>query len=315
MTRRAAAPLALALCALGAAHPALSQVREMGAGKVYLGTVRASDMHGLSYATRGCIVALSEEARQSQAATAGQELVRLDDRDALLSLRSAEARVQDLQAAVAERQLAVDAARADDVRRRKELDFVSKEFDRNNTLFGRGIINETALEAVERRIMDATFAAERAKEAIVTAESARNRAEIALEIGRLDLQAAERVLEELRLLAPFDGVLVGFEENVGDCVQEGELAARLYAPAAKAVDIYVLISDLAASDGSGVAVGGAVTIQRASGTTCDGAITRIDTEADLESQFVQASIAVDGTCAPGLFLNEAVQVALKPEAG
>ncbi|MDA7426231.1 HlyD family efflux transporter periplasmic adaptor subunit [Thalassococcus lentus] len=300
--------LALALC-IGTAQTAFSQVRTTPDGNtIYLGTVRASNMHALSYGARGCIQTLSEEAKRAQMAQAGQELVRLDDQSAVLAMRTAEARVLDLEAALAERQLAVDAAVADDVRRKKELDFVGDEFKRNSTLFRRGLINETTLEGVERRIMDAEFAAERAQEAIASARSAKTRAEIALEIGKLDLQAAENTLQDLFLTTPFDGVLVNFDENVGDCVQEGELAAQIYAPHEKAVDIFVPISELSDETERGISLGAEVTILRSNGATCSGLVTRVDTEADLESQFVSASIDIAQECAPDLFLNEAVEV-------
>ena len=46
-------------------------------------------------------------------------------------------------------------------------------------------------------------------------------------------------------------------------------------------------------------------ISRANGEVCGGVVTRIDTEANLETQYVKSSIEVDQDCATGLFLNEA----------
>ncbi|MDJ0627100.1 MAG: HlyD family efflux transporter periplasmic adaptor subunit [Rhodobacter sp.] len=274
----------------------------------YFGTVSASKMSGLSYQARGCIVAVSEDAERARKARSGQVLVKLDDQRTRLALKTAEARILDLAATVEERQLALAAARADDRRRNEELDFVAEEFERNSTMLGRGLINETTMDAVERRFMDAKFAAERAKEAIANAEAAVKRAEIALEIGKLERQTAEINLADTSLTAPFDGILVGFDENVGDCVQEGELAGQIYVPDQKAVDVFFLISRLSAPEPARVAVGAAVVVTRVNGEMCDGTITRIDTEADLENQFVEATVDVDPTCAPDLFLNEAVEV-------
>jgi len=276
--------------------------------EVYVGTVRASDMFGLSYEARGCIVAVSETAKTSLVAQAGQVLVELDDQRAQLALQTAQARLADLKAAVTERDLSVAAAEADERRRAEELEFVAREFERNQTMFRRGLINETTMEAVERRMLDATFSAERASEALQSALSAKARAEIAVEIGELDLRTAEINQDELQLIAPFDGVLVGFDPNVGACVQEGGLAAQIYAPHEKAVDVYVLISRLSAADAAGVSAGAPVRIGRVNGETCGGTITAIETEADLESQYVKTTIDVDDACAPDLFLNEAVEV-------
>jgi multidrug resistance efflux pump len=274
----------------------------------FFGNVRASEISSLSYGARGCVVEVSEDAKREREVQKGQVLVKLDDLRSQLALKTAEGRLAELQAASEERQLALQAALADDRRRNQELGLVSEEFERSSVLMGRGLINESTMDAIERRFMEANFAAERAKEAIANARAAIKRAEIALEIGELDLQSARIDLDDLQLTAPFDGVLVGFDANIGDCVQEGALAGRIYVPDQKSVDVYFRISRLTAPDASGMAIGATVKVKRINGEICDGAITQIDTEADLESQFVEATINVDAACAPSLFLNEAVEV-------
>ena len=62
-----------------------------------------------------------------------------------------------------------------------------------------------------------------------------------------------------------------------------------------------------------MAIGAPVRVKRVNGDVCGGRITRVDTEADLENQFVEATIDVDRDCAQGLFLNEAVEVETMPE--
>ena len=109
-------------------------------------------------------------------------------------------------------------------------------------------------------------------------------------------------------MAPFDGVLVGFDANSGDCIAEGALAGRIYVPEQKSVDVFFRISRLTEEGGGGVSVGAEVQVTRVNGAACGGTITRIDTEADLETQFVEATVDVDPTCAPNLFLNESVEV-------
>lgn len=274
----------------------------------YFGTVRARDITSLSYGVRGCVVDVSQAAKDTRTVTEGQVLVKLDDERSLLDLRTAEARALELSAAVEERQLAIEAAVADNRRRAEELAFVTKEFERNSTMLGRGLINESTMETIERRYMEARFAAERAGEAIANAEAAKRRAEIALEIGRLEQQSAKVNHTEYELAAPFNGVLVGFEANVGDCVQEGEQAARIYVSDQKSVDVFFLISRLSSPHASGLSTGADVMVTRVNGETCGGTITRLDTEADSETQFVEATVDVDESCAPRLFLNEAVEI-------
>lgn len=314
--------LTLTLPTLGMAQdtPAAVETLRLQAKKTvttdtFFGTVQASDMVGLSYEARGCVVEVSDQAKRDRVASAGQVLVRLDDKRSLLSLRTAESRMAELEAQVAERELDIQSTVADDKRRQQELDLTTAEYERNSTMLGRGLINETTMEGVERRFMEARFAADRAQEAIATARAAKRRAEIALEIGQLDLQTAQLSHDMLVITAPIDGVLVGFETNVGDCVQEGERAAQIYAPSQKSVDVFILISRLSATGPNGIAQGSEVRITRVNDQTCGGTITRFDTEADLENQFVKATIAVEESCAPDLFLNEAVEVEAMISAG
>lgn len=274
----------------------------------YFGTVRATELTSLSYGVRGGVTQVSADAKRSRTVAAGVPLVELDAQRAQLDLRSAEARVLDLEAAMAERALALEAAMADNRRRAEELDFVTEEFERNSTMLGRGLINETTMETIERRFMETRFTAERAVEAIATAEAAMRRAEIALEIGRLDLELAGITLDDYTVSAPFAGVLVGFEVNDGDCVQEGGLAAQIYRPDEKSVDVFFLISRLSAPHAAGLGMGGSVTVTRVNGAACGGTITRVDSQADSETQFVEATVDLDASCAPDLFLNEAVEV-------
>ena len=274
----------------------------------YFGTVRARDIFSLSYGARGCIVDVAEDAKAERLVRAGQVLVRLDDARSLLGLRTAEARVAALEAALDERRLSVDAAVADERRRGQDLALVQEEFQRSSEMLGRGLINESAMDAIERSFLESTFAAERAQESIATAKAAARRAEIALEIGRLEVATAQVDHEKLLLMAPFDGVLVGFDANSGDCIAEGALAGRIYVPEQKSVDVFFRISRLTEEGGGGVSVGAEVQVTRVNGAACGGTITRIDTEADLETQFVEATVDVDPTCAPNLFLNESVEV-------
>lgn len=278
----------------------------------FAGTVVARDLTGLSYETGGCITAVSEDARRTGMAETGQLLVKLDDQASDLALQTARARVSDLEAAVAETQLAIDAAEANVDRRAQELEFVGKEFDRNEQMFRRGLINESTMESVESRMMNAQFTADQAAESLASARSAKERAEIALKIGQLDLQTQLVAVENLEMRAPFTGLLLGFEPNVGDCVSAGAQAARIYAPEKKSVEVFVRVDQLVAQQSSGVTIGAPVRIARINGQACGGAFTSIGTEADLEHQYVKSSIEVDEACAPDLFLNEAVEVETLP---
>ncbi|MEZ7813750.1 MAG: HlyD family secretion protein [Paracoccaceae bacterium] len=272
------------------------------------GTVVAYNKTGLSYGARGCITGLSHLAVKSGKAREGELLVELDDRAAKLAVKSAQARVSDLEAAVDERDFAITTAKADIARGKEERDFVDREFERMRALFKRGLVNETTLETTKRRKLDGSFAVDRAEEALERAASAKSRANIALEIGQLDVQARELALEALTVWSPFDGVLLNFEPNIGDCVLQGALAAQIYAPDEKSVETFFFIDELVDPASVGVVVGNPVNVIRINGQTCPGIFSLVGTEANLENQNVKISIELDASCAPTMFLNEAVEI-------
>ncbi|MDG2405022.1 MAG: HlyD family efflux transporter periplasmic adaptor subunit [Paracoccaceae bacterium] len=279
------------------------------------GTVVADNKTGLSYQARGCITGRSQTAVKSGKATAGQMLVELDDRAATLAVKSGKARVNDLEAAVDERNFAITVAKANVARVKEEQEFVDREFERTRVLFQRGLLDETKLEAAERRKLDATFAVDRMEEALERAVSAKFRANIALEIGQLEVQARELDLEALTVRSPFDGVLLNFEPNIGDCVSEGSLAAQIYAPDEKSVETFVFVDQLVDTLSGGVVVGNPVNIIRINGQTCPGVFSLVGTEANLESQKVKTTIELDASCAMTMFLNEAVGIETLPASG
>ena len=81
------------------------------------------------------------------------------------------------------------------------------------------------LETAERKKLDASFSVDRAEEALTRANSKKSRADIAYEIGQLEVQSRELDLDDLTMRAPFDGVLLNFEPNVGDCVARGYIGS------------------------------------------------------------------------------------------
>tara|TARA_B100000787_G_C16140877_1_gene271921 strand:+ start:144 stop:1070 length:927 start_codon:yes stop_codon:yes gene_type:complete len=306
-------PLKFGLTLAALAFPALAQ--ETFQTVNLAGTVVADNKTGLSYKARGCITGLSQAAVKSGKATAGQVLVELDDRSATLAVKSANARVSDLEAAVDESEFAITVANADGARIKEEQDFVNREFERTRVLFRRGLVNETTLETAERRKLDATFAVDRTAEALERAISARSRANIALEIGQLDVRARELDLEALTMRSPFDGVLLNFQPNIGDCVSEGALAAQIYAPDEKSVETFVFVDQLVDTASGDVVVGNPVNVIRVNGQICPGVFSLVGTEADLESQNVKTTIELDASCAPTMFLNEAVGIETLPANG
>ena len=272
------------------------------------GTVFANNETGLSYQTGGCISEVSSQSLTTGKAYQGQVLVELDDRNAILAFKTAEARLLDLEASVEDSDFAIEVAKADVGRVEEEFQFVEREFERTKVLFERGLVNETTFEAAERRKLETTFSVQRAKEALGRSISSKTRSLIALDIGKLELEWRQLDLEDLIVRAPHDGILLEFEPNIGDCVSQSSLAAKLYRPEEKSVETFIFVEQLVNAKEIGVAVGNLVNVIRTNGQICSGIFSLVGTEADLESQNVKAIIDLDPTCAPSMFLNEAVKI-------
>ena len=272
------------------------------------GTVFANNETGLSYQTGGCISEVSSQSLTTGKAYQGQVLVELDDRNAILAFKTAEARLLDLEASVEDSDFAIEVAKADVGRVEEEFQFVEREFERTKVLFERGLVNETTFEAAERRKLETTFSVQRAKEALGRSVSSKTRSLIALDIGKLELEGRQLDLDDLIVRAPHDGILLEFEPNIGDCVSQSSLAAKLYRPEEKSVETFIFVEQLVNAKEIGVAVGNLVNVIRTNGQICSGIFSLVGTEADLESQNVKAIIDLDPTCAPSMFLNEAVKI-------
>ena len=272
------------------------------------GTVFANNETSLSYQTGGCIAAVSNKSITTWETYQGQILVELDDRNAVLAVKTAQAKLLDLEASVADADFAIEVAKADVGRVEEEFQFVKREFERTKVLFERGLVNETTFEAAERRKLETTFSVQRAKEALGRSISSKTRSLISLDIGKLELEGRKLDLEELIIRAPHDGILLEFEPNIGDCVSQSSLAAKLYRPEEKSVETFIFVEQLVNAEEMGVAVGNSVNVIRTNGQICTGIFSVVGTEADLESQNVKAIIDLDPTCAPSLFLNEAVKI-------
>ena len=272
------------------------------------GTVFASNETGLSYQTAGCVAKVSSQSLETGKAYRDQVLIELDDRNAVLALKTAKARLLDLKASVQDSEFSIEVAEADIGRVQEEFQFVEREFERTKVLFQRGLVNETTLEAAERRKLEATFSVQRAQEAHRRSLSLKARALIALDIGELELEARQIDLDELIVRAPYDGILLDFEPNIGDCVSQGSLAAKIYKPQEKSVETFIFVEQLVNAQKIGVIVGNAVNVIRTNGQICKGVFSLVGTEADLESQNVKATIDLDPSCSPSMFLNEAVKI-------
>ena len=94
------------------------------------GTVFANNETSLSYLTGGCIARVSGQSLTTWKTSQGQILVELDDRNADLAVKTAEARLLDLEASVEDAEFAIEVAKADVGRVEEEFQLVKRELER-----------------------------------------------------------------------------------------------------------------------------------------------------------------------------------------
>ena len=133
--------------------------------------------------------------------------------------------------------------------------------------------------------------------------------------SRVEVLARKLDRDELTVTAPFNGVLLNFKPKVGDCVSQGSLAAQIYSPDEKSVEMFVFMDQLVAGQLFGLVAGNHVNVVRINEQICPGIISLIDTEANMETQNVKITIELDETCASTMFLNEAVNINTLPANG
>ena len=142
--------------------------------------------------------------REGSNVKAGELIARIDDSDVAAAVRVAEAALRQaeagiVQAQAAERQAQVEQANAD------------AELQRSLGLQAQGFVSPQALDAVRRRADSARAAVAAAQAGLAAAQAARKQAE-----AQLGVQRVSRDSTEIR--APFDGVVLVKNANVGDMI-------------------------------------------------------------------------------------------------
>lgn len=145
-------------------------------------------------------------------------LVRLDSRDLVSRLQSAEARyeAQKAQIEVAKASLAATRARLEGTR--SSLEQAQRDFERQKTLFESHDISESAFETARQRLRELQAQYE-------AAEHQLRADEISLQVAQHNLEAQKATVEEAReavgycvITAPMDGVITRINVEVGTVV-------------------------------------------------------------------------------------------------
>lgn len=191
------------------------------------GRIVASRDAELRSLTEGRIVEIGPSFYPGGQVKQGELLVAIDRFDYEADVLDAEAAVLEAKASLAETQAELKSNRALSGFDAEEVKLRKREVDRKQKLTGRGVVSAKSMD-------DASIAYLGARQARVTRQQ--SIARLMAEVDRLEasttraevrLSRAERHLEETRLLAPFDGVLVDVSAAIGKRVSSSDRIARI----------------------------------------------------------------------------------------
>ncbi len=213
--------------AVGATPPVRTAVRVIRAERVtHLETItgygRARALRETSVAAEvpGTVLSLADRLEAGVAVKQGEELVRLDDRDAAAALAAADARIAEgrsnqARAANDTKSLAAQIAAA-----RREFDTAEREFDRLRSLVPRAasesdVDRQRGVKALREQAVLALEGRQRA------AESDAKRADAEVAAATADRVRAANDLERTRIAAPYDAVISVRHVQIGQRVTPG----------------------------------------------------------------------------------------------
>ena len=167
--------------------------------------------------------------RDGDRVTAGQLLVRLDERDFLPSIHQAQAAVAELQAQVLSEKNRFESDRGSLEQEQALLAIANDGVERAQRLTKQRVGSETDLDRAEETLARQALAVS-SKQLSIDDHPARLQAlEAKHESARARLADIERDFERAVVEAPFDGLVAGVEVTAGDQVKKDAVLLRLYA--------------------------------------------------------------------------------------
>ena len=196
------------------------------------GTVRSWRILELRASASGKLIEVSPSFRDGTPVAAGMLLARIDPSDAESDRADAQAALADARAEQSDARLAVTVAAQDleAARRRKEL--YERALERQRELQRRDIGSSAAIENAELEVASAEQAILTRSQALNAARNRVERTALAASRAEIALAEAERVLDETRITAPFNGILADVDATLGRLVAQNERLGQLIDPTA-----------------------------------------------------------------------------------
>lgn len=194
------------------------------------GEVRSRRTLELRARVTGTVQELAESFEDGGRVEAGELLLRVDPSDARSALDIAMTDVREARAELHDAERALELARDDLESAREQASLRARALERQESLLGRGVGTETAVESAALAAAQAEQQVLAKRQALAMAEAGADQAGTSLERRRIALSEAERRLSDTELFAEFDGMLSAVGVVEGGLVQNNERVARLVDP-------------------------------------------------------------------------------------
>jgi RND family efflux transporter MFP subunit len=244
-----------------------------------------------------------------QAVEAGQTLLRLDGRDARLTLAEREAELKDLDAQLRLTRTRLKRNRQALEREQELLVITQSKAARAQELFKDRLISESDVETTSENLKRQELAVSASELDVQENRLNIEQLEAQLSSARAQRDRAQLDVERSVITAPFPGVISELQVSVGDRVRDGDPLMRLQNPAAIEVRAQVP-SRYAESISTGLARDGAVPARiNVDGRLVNGAVVRLSGQTREGSGGVDSFIRLDDN-EIGLRLGATVRVLL-----
>ena len=276
----------------------------------FSGTIFSPSLVDLGFRQSGCISRIADGLRIGGTVEAGEELFRLDDREAQLNLAIAQANEVEQRAVVKEMNVSLVNARTQSDRQQKSLTQTQNALVRDQSLADRNLLSVTAVEATRQRLWEQENTAASFLGDVSRAEAALERSEASFARSAAETAKIELVLDQHSLVAPFDGLVTSLEASVGACVAVGQVVAQVAKRKEKQVRFFLPLAILPSVEEGTLSRGAILELSNASARTCSAVVESVAATVLEESQLVAIQAQLDPNCAETFLINEAVEVSI-----
>ncbi|MDV7142716.1 biotin/lipoyl-binding protein [Tropicimonas sp. TH_r6] len=187
------------------------------------GQISAPNRVTLIPSASGRIVEVLDGLRDGARVTTGDLLLRLDDTEAALSLREAEAALASAETTRKERRRNITEAQETLALLGELLALKEAELDRTNALIEKGTYSPNLLETSRAALLAARQSVSQGEAALAASRDLARQAEIAVDQATLAVESAETTLADHALIAPISGIFSGERPIAGQHLSDSSI--------------------------------------------------------------------------------------------